>query len=184
MKIKYKILFFSLFLFLSINLISQETNTFGETEEEIECFLGYNLTSSGVGGLSHFAIIKPLSNGEFEIIQITKDKFIRIAEGKQSSDANPKLINFFEKYEIDNPLIIGELWRLRYMNYPYHTLEQMGKGWSTNDSIPFLPTDTQMQILNKYGIKKMSDYIYGKNAFKLLHDMTNDQWRSNYKASY
>ena len=184
MNIKYNILFFALFLFFSIHLFSQETNTFGEVEEEIECFLGFNLISSSVGGLSHFALIKPLENGKFEITQITKERFIRIAEGKQSSDANPKLINFFEKHEIDNSLIIGELWRLRYMNYPYHTLEQMGKGWSTNDSIPFLPTDTQMQILNKYGMKRMSDYIYGENAFKLLYDMTNDQWRNNYKASY
>jgi len=183
MNFKYRILIFFLIILFSINLFSQETNIFGEAEEEISVFLGFNLISSVGSGLSHFAIVEPLENGKFKIVQITREKFIRIAEGKQNSEVNPKNINFFEKYKINNSLIINELWRLRYMDYPYHTLEQMGKGWSTNDSIPFLPTKTQMQILNSYGMKRMNDFIYGENAFKLLHDMTNDQWRSNYKAS-
>ena len=47
--------------------------------------------------------------------------------------------------------------------------------------LPFLPSDTQMKILNQYGMKRMSDYIYGENAFMLLYNMSVDQWRIDYK---
>ena len=184
MNIKYRITIISIIFFLSINLFSQETNTFGEVEEKIEYFFGFNLTSPGVGGLTHFALIRPLDDGRLRIIPITLDRFVVAAQGKQNSKANPKNINFFEKYKIENLLVINDLWRLRYMDYPFATLEQTGKGWSTNDSLPFLPTNTQMQILNEYGMKRMSDYIYGENAFKLLYNMTVDQWVIEYKESF
>jgi len=189
---KNKIIFSIVMFFLSISLFSQETNTFGDVEDEINSFLGFSLTSSGGGGLVHFALIRRLYNGKMEVTQISRDKFFRIAQGKESNAANPKLINFFKKYNIKDS-IVYELWRLRYKEYPYQTLNRMGSGWAMIDttykseniraSQIIKPSIGQMQILKGYGMERLGDYIYGENAFKLLYDMIDEQWKNIYKTS-
>ncbi|MBN1250584.1 MAG: hypothetical protein JXR51_02125 [Bacteroidales bacterium] len=182
-----KTYFFVILFFLQAAFIfsqDDKIHTFGEESTEAEYFFGFNLIPSGVGGLNHFVLIKPLANGEFNVIQITKERFINQAEGKQESLANPKNINFFEEFNIQNTLVVNDLWKLRYIDYPYFTMEKMDNGWSSNDSIPFLPTNAQMQILNKFGMTRLSDYIYGENAFQLLFKMTSDKWVKEYKESY
>lgn len=132
----------------------------------------------------HLAIIKPGENGKRKVRLLTKDAFVEQASGKQQSLANPEKTDFFEKFKIKNPNVLDDLWRLRYKEYPYFTDEKMEPGWSSNDSIPFLPTETQMQILKKFGMNRMSDYIIGEDAFKLLKLMEEPAWINSYKESY
>jgi hypothetical protein len=185
MKILTRILFIIFFLY-SFTLFAQKDTTyiFGEDQGEIEYFFGFNLIPSATGGLVHYVLIKPGEIDKRIIRQITKDDFVYQAAGKQESLANPKKINFFKQYQIDNPNVIDDLWRLRYKEYPYFTKDQMPPGWSSNDSIPFLPTETQMKTLEKFGLYKLSDYIYGENAFKLLYLMGKPEWVKSYKESY
>ncbi len=182
--IKIIILFFA--FFYTHNVISQKDTTyiFGEDTGEIEYFFGFNLTPNAMGGIVNYALVNPGDNGKRIIKQITQETFIAQALGKQQSLANPNATNFFKQFQINNPNIIGELWRLRYKEYPYFTREQMAPGWSSNDSIPFLPTVSQMKMLEKFGLFKLNDYIYGENAFKLLYLMENPEWIKTYKESY
>jgi len=158
--------------------------TFGEDKGDIEYFFGFNLIETAMGGMIHLALVKPMSDGTFQLRQLTKDGFIAQALGKEKSLANPDGIDLFKKYEIDDPNILDQLWKLRYKEYPYFTSQQVEPGWSANDSIPFLPTESQMNILQKFGLYKMSDYIYGENAFRLLNLMTKPEWVLSYKESY
>jgi hypothetical protein len=176
------------FFFVSAQFVvlaqKDSTIAFGEEKIETEYYFGFNLIENISGGMVHLAIIKPGDYRSRRVKLLTKDGFIAQASGKQQSLANPQKVNFFEKFEIKNPNIIDDLWRLRYKEYPYFTSEKMEPGWSTNDSIPFLPTEAQMQILNKFGLERMSDYIMGDDAFKLLKLMEQPEWINSYKESY
>jgi len=167
-------------------LIAQDNDIvpFGDDDDYQEYFLGFNLNSNMNGGLTNFALIKPLSNGKKEVILLTRDDFIQQALGKQKSMGNIKKIDLFEKNQIKNPEIINDLWKLRYKTYPHLTREKMDPGWSENDSIPFLPTEAQMNILRGFGIQLFTDYIYGDEAFRLLNSMEDIEWLRNYKKSY
>jgi hypothetical protein len=158
--------------------------SFGDESGEIEYFFGFNLIPNAMGSLVHLVLIKPGEYGNRKIKQLSRDEFIAQASGTTESQANPDKVNFFKKYQIDNPNIIDELWRLRYKEYPYLTNDRIEPGWSVNDSISFLPSATQMQLLEKFGMYKLSDYIFGENAFKLLYLISKPEWVRSYKESF
>jgi hypothetical protein len=159
------------------------TYSFGEDPVQKDYYFGFNLIES-MNGLIHLVILKPGENGKHEIIHLTKDIFIAQAQGKMQSLANPENIDFFEKFDIKDPNILDDLWRLRYTEYPYYTQEKVEPGWSANDSITFLPSDSQMEILKKFGINRLNEYIYGEDAFRLLNLIERPEWINSYKESY
>ncbi len=173
-------------LLIGQSLSSQPDTTFsfGDDEMELEYFFGFNLIPNAMGGLFHVALIKPEKNGTYKIRQLTVESFIMQASGKQQSLANPKGIDLFKKFQIENTSIIDDLWRLRYKEYPYQTMDKIDPGWSTNDSIPFLPSPSQQKTLEAFGMFRMSDYITGDNAFRLLQFMSKPEWVKLYKESF
>lgn len=203
MKKAFIFLFF--LLCCTINTLAQKDTiySFGDNPNEADYFFGFNLVENGSGGMAHLALVKPNKNGKPKIMLLTKDAFVKQAKGLQESLANPLNLDFFEKYDIKDPDILDDLWRLRYVEYPYKTQKALiierhhlndstanaiptmnTSGWSANDSIPFIPTKSQMLMLKKFGMKRMNDFVYGENAFKLLKSMQNPQWVSKYKTSY
>ena len=182
-----KIKLFTIILSLAFVINSKAQNdtiyAFEDDLGEIEYFFGFNLIES-MGSMFHLVILKPGKNGKHKIIQLTKDDFIAQARGEAQSLANPEAVDFFKKYEINDPNVIDNLWRLRLKEYPYLTSEQIGPGWSANDSTSFIPTENQMGILQKFGLYKMSDFVFGENAFMLLSLMGKPEWVNAYKESY
>jgi hypothetical protein len=182
----------SIFFILSIVLLmtnltyaQQDTSlSFGDEGSEIDYFFGFNLIPNAMGGLFHVALIKPEKNNTYKVKQLTLESFMAQAKGKEQSLANPKGIDFFKKFEIENPNIIYEVWRLRYMEYPYKAEGKIDPGWSTNDSIPYIPSKTQMKTLEKFGMFRLNDYIYGDNFFRLLQMMAKPEWVKLYKESF
>ncbi|MBP5503982.1 MAG: hypothetical protein J6Y24_14455 [Bacteroidales bacterium] len=175
-----------LILFSAIVVRSQvpdEYLQFGENVDDQETdFLGFCLLP-GSNLLERFVEIHINPNGTFKYTYLTMDGFVNRAAGRERSAANTKGANYFANFGIQNPGVVGDLWKLRYTEYPYHGNNE--QGWSTNDSIPTLPSEAQMEILKKYGISRMSDYCYGIMAFMLLHDMEDPAWIEKYKnASY
>ena len=87
---------------------------------------------------------------------------------------------------------MNDLWKLRYQEYLFTAgRDSIGNivyknegGWSTNDSISFIPSPSQQEILREFGIKRMSDFCYGENAFKLLHLLSDQNWLTAYKNSF
>jgi len=168
---------------LSVNSFSQNT-TFGEEEEPVDYFLGYRIISTYSSPVQ-FALIYAPNDIVEEISIISMTTFLAYATGTTKCDANPKKENMFQKYNIENQGIVGDLWKLRYKNYPFKTTTGLSDfGWSTNDSVPTMPSEEQFLILNNFGISKISDFCYGDNAFNLLKSMETNTWVEAYKAAF
>ena len=175
-----------LIMFSAICLNAQDPEEylmFGENADDQDTdFLGFCLLP-GSNLLERFVEIHINPDGTLKYTYLTMDGFVNRAAGRERSAANSKGANYFTNFGIKNPGIVGDLWKLRYTEYPYQGSNE--QGWSTNDSIPTMPSEAQMAILKKYGIFRISDYCYGLMAFMLLHDMEDPTWIEKYKnASY
>ncbi|MCR5456333.1 MAG: hypothetical protein K6F33_15245 [Bacteroidales bacterium] len=159
---------------------------FGENQaepEKMNDFLGFMLLP-GSNSLVRFYEIHFNFNGTIKYTQLTMDSFMHRCAGKERSMANPTKANFFETYGIKDPNIVGQLWKLRYMEYPYQKRGDNDTiGWSNNVEYPEMPSPEQFAILKQYGITRVQDLCYGHNMFMLLKDMTNNQWIARYKGS-
>lgn len=158
--------------------------SFGDAPDMNETeFLGFQLLN-GPSSLIRFYEVHVDCNGSLKYTLIPESSFVYQAKGRQLSKANPKGEDWFVSYGIKDPNTVNSLWKLRYREYPYFT-QIPQKGWSSNDSIDWMPSKAQFKILSRYGINSLQDFCYGYRAFLLLKDMEDPQWIENYKnASY
>lgn len=164
------------------NDYDDEYLSFGDEDKTTNDYLGFCLLP-GFTGLVRFYRIHQDIDGKFKYTQISQDEFMHSFAGKIRNPANPKSENLFNNYGVKDPNIVTQLWKLRYKEYPLFPMsgQPPEQGWSTNDSIPELPSPAQMDILANYGIKKISDFCYGENVLFLFRDMCNPQWVAKYK---
>lgn len=158
---------------------------FGENQEEkdkMTDFLGFMLLP-GSSSLVRFYEVHFNFNGTIKYTQLTMDSFMNRCAGRERSMANPTRANYFETYGIKDPNIVGQLWKLRYMEYPYKRMDNDTIGWSNNVEYPEMPSQEQLAMLKQYGINRVQDLCYGHNMFMLLKDMSNNQWIARYKGS-
>lgn len=178
---------------LAISMASraQNDNSFTEVSEfgsdevvevEQKDFLGFMLLP-GSNTLVRFYEVHLNHNGTFKYTQLTMDGFMFRAAGKERSLANPSGNNLFESYGIKDPNVVGQLWKLRYKEYPYQTKGAPEEGWSNNDVCLELPSPQQFAILKRYGIERVSDLCYGDMAFLLIKDIGDADWITKYKNS-
>lgn len=80
--------------------------------------------------------------------------------------------------------MLRELWKLRYKydirqkNYNYRQGQQ-AEGWSADR---FFPNLAQINYLKaNYGCDCINEYVYGKNLFKLMHDVQDTAWVNHYR---
>lgn len=128
-------------------------------------------------GAVSYGIHKLCPDGKVEVTFLNFDAFIRQFSGHEESRANPDRINYMEEYGISQESI-SKLWKLRYAIYPFGDSKE--PGWGRDCGVP---TDGQMQILKQYGVEFVGDAIYGDNLFKLLKDMENPSWVSQYQQT-
>lgn len=133
---------------------------------------------------------------------ITERNWILIGAGDFKNLCNPKLENLFEKNHIPNCSthyypefrktitdcsLTNRIWKVRYDALPdglkksgVKDYDSQGKGWA-NDKMH--PTVSQLEILKKYGIKTVSDAIYGDSLWLFLQDINDENWIKNYMAN-
>lgn len=168
-------------------------------------YLGFSLMPGANSTLITYKIIRVIDGPKirYEQQNISRDEFLRIALGLVDSEANPNHENLFVKYEVkdcfyQNDTIVGhikydfamqcpamdDLWRLRWGEFPFQRAQgadDPGPGWA-HDKLGV--SEGQFYILQRYGmVNSYSDPIYGENAFKLLHDMQDASWQSNYRGA-
>ncbi|MCX7954501.1 MAG: hypothetical protein N3A01_04840 [Bacteroidales bacterium] len=120
-------------------------------------------------------------NDKGEIVDRTilkRDDWVRQIVGLQSSIANPEGKNLMKEVGINGPEVLSELWKLRYSEHPYDR-KNTEKGWASK---PRCPSPEQMKMLEKFGMKTLSDYIYGENLLKLLKAMEDPAWVAEYQS--
>lgn len=126
---------------------------------------------------------------------ITRENFIRQAQGRAFCDANRDADDLFRKYDVKQCTLppdsaamgyltdcstLNDLWKLRYWEFPLKVEagQNTAKGWSEK---PLTPSQRQMEILNGYGMRFPTDLVIGKEMFRLLRDMGDRQWVVKYR---
>lgn len=164
--------------FIIILLLIVVTSTVeAQNKSKSKFYFGFSFGQQVSGsGLMNYGIVKVLANGKKEIIRLTDTNFKLQIAGKQESLANPDNINFF----LENKIMwqtLDQLWKIKYSEYPFRKRLD-NKGWAHKK---YAPSPQQMKILNQYGIKFITDFCYGDNAFKLLKAMQDGEWVSRYQ---
>ncbi len=127
---------------------------------------------------------------------ITRENFIRQAQGRAFCPANPDADDLFRKYGVAQCTLppdsatmgfltdcstLDNLWRLRYWEFPLRTEagQRTATGWSEK---PLAPSPRQMAILEGYGLNFLNALIIGEDLFRLLRDMGDPQWVNHYRG--
>ncbi|MCO6481811.1 MAG: hypothetical protein J5I62_03350 [Flavobacteriales bacterium] len=156
-----------------------------------------NLSPSMDGQLFCLFLVKMKDGQVAESRPISRESFIKQAQGRTFSPANPDAEDLFRKYGVkactlppdsaamgfltDCPTL-DNLWKLRYWEYPLKTADgqRAMKGWSEK---PLAPSARQMGILGQYGLKYTNGLIVGPEMFRLLRDMGEKEWVNNYRGN-
>jgi hypothetical protein len=154
-----------------------------------------SLSSSTDGQLFCLFLVKVKDGQVTESRPITRENFIRQAQGRAFSLANPDAEDLFRDHGVQHctlPLdsaalgfltdcsTLNDLWKLRYWEYPLKTDngQHTAKGWSAK---PLSPGSQQLEILKGYGMRFLNDLIVGEQFFRLLHDMGEPRWVTAYR---
>jgi hypothetical protein len=185
-----------------------------EVELAYKEYLGFSLMPGANSTAVTFHIVKKWDDPKkpIEAVNISQREFMSIASGMMKSNANPRGENLFAVNGMTdcgwfNDTVInmrfyesgmrcntvGDIWRLRYAEWPYYvapprnananTLTPFGPGpgWARK---PLQPSEGQLEILKGYGVTDpMVDAIWGANAFRLLKDMQDPDWVTAYRGS-
>ena len=133
-----------------------------------------SLNVSANSGAVSYGIHKLTPDSTQEITFVTYGTFLRQFSGNEQSRANPNRVNMMELNNISRETI-RDLWKLRYASYPFGKSEEIGWGGEKG-----FPSEGQMRILARYGVKNIGDAIYGDNLINLLKDMENPTWVGEY----
>lgn len=140
------------------------------------------------------AVVKVYEGKVIDRQYLSPDQFVLQAQGIMSSKANPEGRDLIAEYEIEscvsmldsiedvyvvqcNP--IDNLWKLRYKSDPDMGIGAGEAGWSNRE---LAPSDGQLQMLSQYGIRHVTHFAWGENAFQLLKDVANPAWVANYRG--
>lgn len=154
-----------------------------------------NLSPSTDGQLFCLFLVKMKDGQVTESRPISRESFIKQAQGRTFSPANPDAEDLFRKYGVkactlppdsaamgflSDCTTLDDLWKLRYWEFPVKTADSqhMAKGWSEK---PLVPSPRQMQILAGYGLRYPNGLIIGEQLFRLLRDMGDPAWVNNYR---
>ncbi|MCL2329305.1 MAG: hypothetical protein FWC39_12440 [Bacteroidetes bacterium] len=178
-----KITHILLFICLGFATQAQDNNIFIRAENNpelkvtIDAYFGISLMTQYDSFIRYAFIQIKRPSGEQKITYLSKDQFMAQITGKMASKANPDKINFLEKYKID-PESFENLWKLRYIDYPYEG--NMEKGWAGFD---FAPTPAQWAFLKKnYGYGSFDQLLYGEKMWELVKDSQAQAWQAQYKS--
>ncbi|HMN06039.1 MAG TPA: hypothetical protein PKD45_09950 [Flavobacteriales bacterium] len=156
-----------------------------------------SLSPSTDGQLFCLFLVKMRDGQVAESRPITRESFIKQAQGRTFSPANPDAEDLFRKYGVEactlppdsaamgfltDCVTLDNLWKLRYWEYPLKTDDgqRVSKGWSEK---PLAPSPRQMEILGQYGLKYTNGLIVGTEMFRLLRDMGEREWVNNYRGN-
>ncbi len=201
---KNTILIFALLL-IEFSITAQEYNTFGEEEYSSKEYVFVMRLMPDMGSNLYQLGIMKLNSEKQEIIYLSADSWIKQLIGIESSKANPDTENFivkhkifdFNQQDINNPefdyflidkvkQLLDNLWRLKYSEYPYFSLEKKDeKGWAkhSDPNITWLPSQSQINILRGYGINEINEFFKDDDLFRLLRDIHDAEWQNRYIQS-
>jgi hypothetical protein len=156
--------------FISLNLYSQDSTNIAKKYFAISLQPNFQ-------GIVTYAIVEINKEGKVvnRIFMKRQDWLLQMV-GMQKSIANPEGKNLMKEAGIEGPEILDDLWKLRYGEAPYEGTKE--KGWAAKAR---MPSEGQMQMLAKFGIRAINDYVYGQALLDLLNAMEDPGWVSEYQ---
>lgn len=157
---------------------------------------GLSLQPTSDGQLFSFFLVRTKGDLILDTRPITREMFVKQAQGRATSLANADGKDLFAQYDIKacylppdsvamgysvrDCSVLDDLWKLRYWEYPQHVQggPKAMTGWA---AMPLRPSDRQFSILGGYGMKHLAGLIYGDGVFRLLKDMSDPGWVGNYR---
>ncbi len=156
---------------------------------------GVRISYQANGSMTSFIVC--LDNGRIRNHHkiLSKDEFVQFASGNWPSIYNPNRINLFENNELSCGIYtdsfskkqttfclpIDSLWKIRFASYPFRNSTE--EGWSNSLMKPSMKQ--QLFLYHNYGVKNIDgDYFMDTSFWKLLRDVQNPQWITNYRSLY
>lgn len=157
---------------------------------------GLSISPASDGQLFSLFLVKVHEGKVLETRPLGREQFVKQAQGRMNSDANPAKEDLFAKFDIKacylppdsvamgysvrDCSVLDDLWKLRYWEYPQQGQDgpRTIQGWAAK---PLKPSDRQLGILSVYGIRLVNDMVLGDAIFRLLHDMSDPAWVGNYR---
>mgnify|MGYP001270325751 CR=1 FL=1 len=166
-------------------------------QDQAEMQFALSLSPSTDGQLFCLFLVKVRNGQVVESRPLTRDSFIKQAQGRTFSPANPDADDLFRKYDVQQCTLppdsaamgfltdcrtLDDLWKLRYWEYPLKTEsgQRVSKGWSEK---PLVPSPRQMELLHGYGMRYPTDLVVGTEMFRLLRDMGRRDWVVKYRSA-
>jgi hypothetical protein len=162
-------------------------------EPEPKGVFGAKIGLQGTGKL--YTLYAFINNGRTLTHQkiLSKEEFIRFASGYWPSIYNPKKIDFFKINNINCGIStdvstittysycipLDSLWKIKYIYFPFSNNPETG--WAKGI---YGPSVGQYEYLKKeYGIGSLENsYFLDDKLWKLLQDVQNQHWISQYKS--
>lgn len=159
-----------LLVFISLNLFAQDSSHMAKKYFAISLQPNFQ-------GIVTYAIVEINNEGKVvnRIFMKRQDWLLQMV-GMQKSMANPEGKNLMKDAGIEGPDILDDLWKLRYGEAPYEGTKE--KGWAAKAR---MPSEGQMQMLSRFGIHAINDYVYGQALLDLLNAMEDPAWVSEYQ---
>ncbi len=128
--------------------------------------------------LVRYGIIDVNKRGGKTLHFLNRENFMYEFTAIRPSKANPDTINFMKEYDISYQAI-KDLWKIKFSEFPWHQKYANDIiGWAGRTQAPSL---RQMRFLKQYGINKfITEPIYGDSLLKLLRDVQDESWRTEY----
>lgn len=157
---------------------------------------GMSISPSTDGQLFSLFLVKVHEGKVLETRPLGREQFVKQAQGRMNSEANPTKEDLFAKFDIKacylppdsvamgysvrDCSVLDNLWKIRYWEYPQQGPDgpRTVQGWAAK---PLKPSDRQLGILGAYGIRLVNDMVLGDAIFRLLHDMSDPNWVNNYR---
>lgn len=172
----YKLLILGLVVLFSSNIIAQNYKI--DKSKEAKHYFFIKLANGVGASVVRYGVIDVNFLGKKTLHYLSLENFMYEFTANRPSKANPDTIDFMREYSI-NYKTLKSLWKIKYSEFPWHQkYEKNNVGWAGKEQAP---SAVQMIFLKQYGVEKfITEPIYGNNLIKLLQDMQNETWRTNY----
>ena len=169
-----KILVIIILQIISLSSFSQKLNPEGMAKH----YFFVKLANGEGSNLIRYGVIDVNKRGGTTLHYLNRENFMYEFTGNRPSKANPDTVDFMQKYEISYQAI-KTLWKIKYSENPWHQKYANDYiGWAGRAQAPSI---RQMKYLKKYGINKfITEPIYGDSLIKLLQDVQDESWRTEY----
>ena len=154
---------------------------------------GVKISFQSTGLLTSY--IAYIDNGRTQshVKQITETEFIKIASGHWPSIYNPTRRNYFAENNFDCGVLkdsftlkeytycvpLDSLWKLHFEKHPLDVTK--GNGWSGKQFNPSLKQE--LYLYQNYDVAHIdANYFLDSNLWKILKDVQNPEWITNYKC--